>query len=101
VSYESRITWQIETDQLRCNPCFQKKPRYDCVIISTTEGVMFAKLIFVFVTKIESTEYPWAFIHPYDSPVGSLTSKEKDLELFRVRAQPRGAAEFVDACSII
>jgi hypothetical protein len=80
VSYESNITWQTNTDHLCCNPCFQKKPRYDCVIINTTKGIMFAKLIFVFVTKIEATEYPWAFIQPYDSPVGLLTSKEKDLE---------------------
>ena len=46
-------------------------------------------------------EHPWAFIQPYDSPIGRLTDKEKELELLRVRAQPRGSAEFVDARSII
>jgi len=62
---------------------------------------MFAKLIFLFTTKIDDTEHPWAFIQPYDLPIGRLTDKEKDLELFRVRAQPRRSAEFVDARSII
>ena len=46
-------------------------------------------------------EHPWAFIQPYDSPIGALTTKEKEMELHRVRAQPRGSAEFVDARSII
>jgi hypothetical protein len=58
-------------------------------------------LIFVFVTKIDDTKHPWAFIQPYDSPIRGLTDKEKDLELYRVRAQSRGSAEFVDARSII
>ena len=62
---------------------------------------MFAQLIFVFVTKIDDIDYPWAFIQPYDSPIGPLTNKEKDLKLLRVRAQPRASAEFVDARSII
>ena len=101
VFYESRITWQMDTDHLRCNPSFHKKPRYDCVIINTTEGIMFARLIFVFITEIKATEYPWAYIQPYDSPIGSLTSKEIDLELFRICAQPRGTPEFIDARSII
>jgi len=55
----------------------------------------------VFTTEIDDTEYPWAFIQPYDSPIGRITDKEKKLELFRVRAQPRSSAEFVDARSII
>ena len=50
---------------------------------------------------IGDTKYPWAFIQPYDSPIRELTDKEKALELLRVRAQPRGSAEFVDARSII
>jgi hypothetical protein len=101
VSYESKITWQENTDHLRCNPNFQKKPRYDCVMINTTKGIIFAQLIFIFTTKIDDTEYPWAFIQPYDAPIGVLTDKKKKLELLRVRAQPRGSAEFVDARSII
>jgi hypothetical protein len=101
VTYESKVTWQTTTDHLRCNPKFQNKPRYDCVIINTTIGIIFARLIFIFTTEIDNTKYPWAFIQPYDSPIGRLTDKEKELELFRVRAQPRGSPEFVDARSII
>ena len=41
------------------------------------------------------------FIQPYDSPIGRLTDKEKELELFCVHTQLRGSAEFVDARSII
>jgi hypothetical protein len=58
-------------------------------------------LIFIFITKNDDTNYPWAFVQPYDSPIRGLTGKEKDLELYRVRAQPRRSAEFVDARSII
>lgn len=101
VTYESKITWQTNTDHLRCNPNFQRKPRYDCVIINTTEGILFARLIFIFITEIDGEEYPWALIHPYDSPIGRLTSKEKKLGLFRVRAQLRGRTEFVDVRTII
>jgi hypothetical protein len=58
---------------------------------------MFARLIFFFVTEIKATQYPWAYIQPCDSPIGSLTSKEIDLELFCICAQPCGTAKFVDA----
>ena len=70
-------------------------------MINTTEGILFARLIIIFTTKIEDNEYPWALIQSYDPPTGRLTDKEKKLELFRVCGQPRGSAEFVDARSII
>ena len=64
---------------------------------------MFAKLILLFTTtlKIDDINHPWAYVQPFDSPIRGLTEKEKRLELYRLRAQPRGSAEFVDARSII
>ena len=49
IKYESTVTWEVETDRLRCNLSFYGQPRYDAVIYNTETGLTFAKLVYVFV----------------------------------------------------
>jgi len=97
----SKVTWEVETNHLRCNPSFNNKPRYDYVLIATPHSVMFGQLIFMFTTTTAKRIEPWALIQPYDATVGQLTAREKDLQLFRVRAKARTSSCFISAKSII
>ncbi|PCH36191.1 hypothetical protein WOLCODRAFT_86299, partial [Wolfiporia cocos MD-104 SS10] len=54
VNYESYETWRTATDLLRCNPDFHGKPRYDYVLLKTTERPIFAQLIFVFTYLVKN-----------------------------------------------
>jgi hypothetical protein len=99
--FTSKVTWQLETNHLRCNPNFNNKPRYDYVLICTPNGVTVARLIFMFTTTIKDRIEPWVLIHPFDAIVGQPTSREMDLQLFRIRAKARTSSCFISAKSII
>jgi hypothetical protein len=102
VSFTSKVTWQLETNILRCNPKFNNKPRYDHVLVATPNGsVMFAQLIFMFTTSNDNRTDPWVLIHPYDTEVGWPTHLEQDFQLFRIHAKARGSSRFISAKSII
>lgn len=101
VSYESCVTWRTCTDYIRCNDKL-KSPRHDCVMIQTTEGIIFVKLIFVFTIRIAQTDYPLALVEPYDfqQPEGqALQNKDADMQFLRLRTT--GASEFISVNSII
>lgn len=101
MNYESMVDWRQSIDYLRCNPSFYNKPRYDHVIIQTTNGSVLAQLLFVFTCVIDSIHYPIALVHPYDAPIGRRTQKDKHFGLYRVRAKPRASSEFVYLESIV
>ncbi|EPQ50176.1 hypothetical protein GLOTRDRAFT_82536 [Gloeophyllum trabeum ATCC 11539] len=101
VKYESMVDWRESTDRLRCTPSFQESPRYDCVMVNTTNGTIFAKLIFCFTCKVADSSYPIALIQPFDAPTGPRRRKDKDLCFYRVKARTRSEAEFIDARSIL
>ena len=101
VNYESKVTWKEITDYLRCNPKFHNNPRYDCVMIQTTASKpIFAQLIFVFSITIGNTKYPLALVQTFDAPI-TTTTKDKDIGLHRLRAQPRIKSEIFAIASII
>ena len=102
VSFTSKVTWQLETNILRCNPKFNNKPRHDHVLVVTPNGgVMFAQLIFMFTTSNDNKTDPWVLIHPYDTEVGRPTPLERDFQLFRIHAKACGSSRFISAKSII
>jgi hypothetical protein len=102
VSFTSKITWQLETNILRCNPKFNNKPRYDHILVANPNGsVLFAQLIFMFTTSNDNRTDPWVLIHPYDTEVGRPTPLERDFQLFRIHAKARGSSRFISANSII
>ncbi|KAJ2978154.1 hypothetical protein NUW54_g11326 [Trametes sanguinea] len=61
VDYESKDTWEMQTDRLRCNPRFFGAPRYDCVIFKMDEhDYRFAQLKLLFVFTWQGVRYPMA-----------------------------------------
>jgi hypothetical protein len=103
VSFTSKVTWRIEINHLRCNPSFNNKPRYDYVLVSTPNGVIFAQLLFMFTTATPSEDRidPWVLIQPLDAQVPQPSRQERDFQLFRIRARARTSSRFISAKSII
>ncbi|KAH9901641.1 hypothetical protein C8Q73DRAFT_636091 [Cubamyces lactineus] len=102
VDYESRVTWKLNTDNLRCNPSFHGAPRYDHIIynINHTE-VGFAQLQFVFVCEFMGTRYPLALVRRLDV-VNTRRTVDRDLGLCRVRCTNiRHASQFIPITSIV
>ncbi|KAH9892021.1 hypothetical protein C8Q73DRAFT_650423, partial [Cubamyces lactineus] len=102
VDYESRVTWKLYTDNLRCNPLFHGAPRYDHVIynIDHTE-VGFAQLQFVFVCEFMGARYALALVRRLDI-VKTRRTVDQDLGLCRVRCTNiRHASQFIPVTSII
>ncbi|KAG1833304.1 hypothetical protein DFJ58DRAFT_719440 [Suillus subalutaceus] len=81
--------WKQHTDYLRCNPKFFNTPRFDFVFIRTQKGIILGRLVFLFECAIGNDSFPLALIHPFDAPTGPRLRKDKQLNLFRVKAQPR------------
>ena len=101
VSFTSKVTWENEINHLRCNPKFNNKPRYDYILVSMPNGVIFAQLIFIFTTTTNDQIDPWVLIQPLDAEVPPPSTQEKDFQLFRIRAKPRSSSSFISAKSII
>lgn len=73
-------------------------------MVNTTEGVIFAQLIFVFTIKIADVIYPIALILPFTYNTSKSTTrqtKDKDLQFLRVRKPKDTGTEFIMARSII
>jgi hypothetical protein len=95
------VTGQRNVDLLRCNPNFYGCPRYDCVIVKTVGGHIFARLVFIFECKLDGTVYSFALIHPFDDAVGRRRRKDIDLGFYRLREKPRRMSEFISVRSIV
>jgi hypothetical protein len=67
----------------------------------TQDGIIFGRLISIFTCLVGDTSYPMALIQPCDALIQNRPSKDTDLGLWRVRAQPRHKSEFIFAESII
>ncbi|KAG1786171.1 uncharacterized protein HD556DRAFT_1434837 [Suillus plorans] len=93
VGYESLVDWRVSLDYLRCNPMFHGLPRYDCVILQTEAGPIFAKLLLIFTCTVGDIDYPITLTLPYDQAVGARPRKDKDFKFWRVKAKPRASAE--------
>ncbi|KAI0648452.1 hypothetical protein C8Q79DRAFT_905404 [Trametes meyenii] len=102
VDFESVVTWQLETDHIRCNPSFQNAARYDSVIYKVDdEHYGFAQLRFIFLFKFRDTLYPLALVQPFQIvtlPRIGRSQTDRDLGLCRLRAQP--TTDFIPVTSI-
>ncbi|KAG0691763.1 hypothetical protein DFH29DRAFT_986140 [Suillus ampliporus] len=101
VNYELLVDWRQYTDYLRCNPQFFGAPRFDCVFIRTQQSIIIGRLVFVFECAVGNNLFPIALIHPLDAPTGLRLRKDKQLNIFRVRAKPRARTEFFSVRSIV
>ncbi|KAH9890396.1 hypothetical protein C8Q73DRAFT_652116, partial [Cubamyces lactineus] len=102
VDYESRVTWKVYTDYLRCSPSFHGVPRYDHVMfkINDTE-IGFAQLRFVFVCKFMETQQPLALVHCLNV-VQTRRPVDQDLGLCRVRSgSNENSYQFIPVTSIL
>ncbi|KAH9850401.1 hypothetical protein C2E23DRAFT_735177 [Lenzites betulinus] len=101
VDYESQVDWTLLTDHLRCNPSFQKAPRYDHVIYKVDDNTMgFAQLLFVFAFLFQDVQHPVAMVRFLDIVPGRRSNADNGMELFRVRRSPR-PIDFIRATSIV
>ncbi|KAK0209611.1 hypothetical protein IW262DRAFT_1468882 [Armillaria fumosa] len=83
VNYENVVDWTTSTDYLRCSPNFYNHPRYDYLLINSTNHPFFAQLVMVFTCVIGGKEFPLALVHPFNQPVNAATEKlDKDLGLY-------------------
>jgi hypothetical protein len=104
VNFESAVDWRQAADFLRCSPKFHSRLRQDFVIVQTATGQpIFAQLLLLFKCRFAGKDYPLALIQPFDQPIPARErpKKDKDLDLYRVRARPRKLAEFIFMDSII
>ncbi|KAK0493804.1 hypothetical protein EDD18DRAFT_1107781 [Armillaria luteobubalina] len=102
VDYENTVDWTTSTDYLRCSPDFYNHPRYDCLLIDSTDRPFFAQLMMVFTCVIGGKDFPLALVHPFDQPVDAATEKlDDDLGFYRVRARKRKESMFVSVYMII
>ncbi|KAJ7822940.1 hypothetical protein B0H13DRAFT_2241567 [Mycena leptocephala] len=101
IHYESMSDWKWTADYLRCNPKFHGHPRYDYVLVKTTDKPIFAQLLYMFSCTVENKSHPLALILPLDAPTGNTTRKDKLLRFRRFRAQARKNSEFISLHSII
>jgi hypothetical protein len=60
--YESKVTWKTDTDYIRCSPKYHNYPRYDCVLLNTSNGPVFAQLVLVFVVVVDGKDYSIALV---------------------------------------
>ncbi|KAJ7814538.1 hypothetical protein B0H13DRAFT_2242753 [Mycena leptocephala] len=86
---------------LRCNPKFHDHPRYDFVLVKTTDKPVFAQLLYMFSCTVENKSHLFALVLPLDAPMGNAKRKDKLLRFRRVRAQARKNSEFISLHSII
>jgi len=70
-------------------------------MVKTVDGLSLARLIYLFVCHVGTTDFPLALIHPYDAGIGVHRRQDIDLGLWRVRAKPRASSEFISIRSII
>ncbi|KAG2740943.1 hypothetical protein P692DRAFT_20752023 [Suillus brevipes Sb2] len=102
VNYESMVDWWQHTDYLRCSPQFFGTPHFDCIFIHMTPTkVIFGRLLFLFECTVGKHTFPLALVHPYDAPTGIHLRKDKNFNLFRVRARTRAHSQFFSVRSII
>ncbi|KAG1903419.1 uncharacterized protein F5891DRAFT_1127252 [Suillus fuscotomentosus] len=101
VNYKSMVDWCLHRDLLRCSPKFYGSPRFNCVIVKTTDKPFFTRLVYLFGCSIGDTDLALALIHPYDVGIGVCRRQDVDLGLWHVQAKPRSSSEIISVRSII
>ncbi|KAL0064524.1 hypothetical protein AAF712_008469 [Marasmius tenuissimus] len=99
--FKSKVDWTITCDYIRASSMFYGNPCYDVVMIDSHPNFYFARLILLFTCQVESKGYLLALVQPLNAPRGHTTELDRDMGLYRVRACPRGEAQFVPARTII
>ena len=86
-------------DIVHCNPHFHDRERRDFVIVQTTNGCIFAQLLFIFSCSVADRIFTVCLVRPLDAPIRTPPVKDRNLGLCHVRA--RANNEFIFAQSIL
>ena len=92
MKYESKVDWHIKTDYLRCSPLFSGRPRHDFVIANRPGGHIFAKLVFVFMCRVNQHDYRLALVQPLEKahrPNARVIDKHLSIYRWSIRARSR------------
>ena len=102
MNYESLVDWNIKKDYLRCNPNFNKRPRYDFLIVDLPRGRVFAQLVFLFACRVNDHEYHLALIQALDKTSRAHTRDvDENLSIFRWHIRDRTRCEVVPVNCIV
>ena len=84
VEYESMVDWNIKMDYLCCNPEFSGRPQYDFVIVNHLRGYVFAQLVFVFVCRVNRSDFHLVLVQPLEKSTRSSTRLvDRKLSIYR------------------
>ncbi|KAH9008070.1 hypothetical protein EDB84DRAFT_146932 [Lactarius hengduanensis] len=72
--------------------------RRDFVILKTTNGFIFAELLFIFTTSVAEHQFPICLVRPFDA---AIQPRSKDINLRLRRLHPKSSTEFFFAQSIV
>jgi len=86
-------------DIIYSSPRFHDRERHDFAIVQTTNGCIFAQLLFLFSCSVADRIFTICLVRPLDAPIRTPPIKDRDLGLCRVRA--RANTEFIFARSIL
>ncbi|KAH8985616.1 hypothetical protein EDB86DRAFT_3049177 [Lactarius hatsudake] len=98
VWYESMVDWQQYMDYVYCTPIFHGQGRHDFVILKTTNGFIFAELLFIFTISVAEHQFPICLVRPFDA---AIQPRSKDIDLRLRRLRPKSSTEFFFAQSIV
>ena len=105
VQFESKVTWRVSVDHLRCSPSFFGSPRYDHAIMqwrgvdgSLTQSV--CQLIRVFACEIEGRKYGLGLVQPFDRPTPPR-AEDRELGLCRIGLRDRKRSVVIPIRAII
>ncbi|KAI9442404.1 hypothetical protein H4582DRAFT_2202107, partial [Lactarius indigo] len=98
VCYESMVNWKQYLDYLYCSPRFHGLKRRDFVILKTTNGFIFAELLFIFTTSVADYTFPICLVRPLDA---ASQPRSKDVNLRLRHLHSKSSTEFFFAQSIV
>ncbi|KAH9041102.1 hypothetical protein EDB84DRAFT_1474932 [Lactarius hengduanensis] len=84
--------WQQYMDYIYCTPRFHSQERHNFVILKTTNGFIFAELLFIFTTSVAEHQFPICLVHPFDAAIQPRHLHPKSsTEFFFAQSIVRGA----------
>ncbi len=96
---------QLETDTniLRANPDFHRKPRYDYALVKVQgDQCIFVQILYMLRIKYNNEEYHMALVLPFDVPRAAINRRrDNEMRFTRVHPRARSASLFIDTNSII
>lgn len=96
------VDWHVKTDYLRCNPKFNKRPRYDFALANRPEGQIFVQLVFIFVCRVDGHDYRLALVQPLEKKSRpAVRADDKSLSISRWHIRARNRCEVIPLDCIV